>query len=173
MAERIFLALGSDLGDRLSYLQQAVDKLSRTEGLSLIKKSSVYRTLAWGVRDQTDYYNAVIEMLCQPCAPQLLQTVQRIELDLGRERHHKWAARTLDIDILLFGGQQLESEDLTVPHPLLSQRLFVLCPLAELAPEMVVPGLGRVDVLLQKQLQYEKKENIKNKIEQILLPSQW
>jgi 2-amino-4-hydroxy-6-hydroxymethyldihydropteridine diphosphokinase len=108
-----------------------------------LRKSQIYETEPWGVEDQPLYLNAVVEIYFTGSPEQLLEEIQALEAAAGRIRDgERWAARTLDIDILLFGDYIIDSEVLKIPHPLMTERRFVLQPLADLAPELALPGMG-------------------------------
>lgn len=132
----MFLALGSNLGDRMSYLRAALDSLP-----DVVAVSSVYETEpVGGSDDQGAYLNAVVELSTTLQPAQLLDVTQSIELKNHRVRIEKNGPRTLDIDILLFGDRVVDLPDLQIPHPRMWVRRFVLEPLAELAPELVPEG---------------------------------
>jgi 2-amino-4-hydroxy-6-hydroxymethyldihydropteridine diphosphokinase len=144
MSVTAYVALGSNLGDRRAYLDRAVIALRNTPGLAVGRLSSVYETApVGGPAGQGPYLNAVAEVQSELSAEDLLRTLLAIEASLGRERLAKDGPRTLDLDLLLYGEQVLQQADLTVPHPRLHERLFVLVPLAEIAPGLVHPLLKR------------------------------
>ena len=166
MAEIVYLSLGSNMGDRKYNMSFAVKHLTEEAGLRLLRKSSLYLTEPWGEPDQDKFYNAVVEMEAT-CLPwELLASCQRIEREAGRERKVHWGPRVLDIDILWYGGQHIVTGDLHVPHPYLSQRIYVMRPLSELAPNLEIPLKGRLDLLLAA---YEDEEEI----ELICSPEEW
>lgn len=134
-----WVALGANLGDAPQTVQGAMAALGRLPGTTLVKQSSLYRTAPV---DSTgpDYINAVVEIATQLTAPALLAELQALEQAAGRERPYRNAPRTLDLDILLYGGGHIASPTLTVPHPRMRERAFVLVPLAEIAPGLVGPG---------------------------------
>jgi 2-amino-4-hydroxy-6-hydroxymethyldihydropteridine diphosphokinase len=132
------VALGANLGDAAQTLAQALDALAQTPGVRLQTASSLYRT-APIESSGPDYLNAVAEVSTQLTAPDLLAALQAIEHTHGRERPYRNAPRTLDLDLLLYGSATLDSPTLTVPHPRMAQRAFVLVPLAEIAPARVSP----------------------------------
>lgn len=134
-----FVGLGANLGDRLGNLGLAVEKLAREPGLSLRRVSLAYETEPVGP-PQPRYLNAVAQVgtLLSPRAT--LQRLQAIEEALGRVRRERWGSREIDLDLLLFGERTVNETGLLVPHPLLAQRAFVLVPLAEIAPLLVLPG---------------------------------
>ncbi|MEX2659788.1 MAG: 2-amino-4-hydroxy-6-hydroxymethyldihydropteridine diphosphokinase [Acidimicrobiales bacterium] len=137
MAERAFLALGSNLGDRVATLRRAVSLLD-----DVVAVSPVYETAPVGGRaDQSPYLNAVVELATDRSPRQLIEFCWRLEVDAGRVRHERWGPRTLDVDILLVGDQVVDEEDLVVPHPRMWERRFVLAPLADLAPDLVPADL--------------------------------
>jgi 2-amino-4-hydroxy-6-hydroxymethyldihydropteridine diphosphokinase len=143
----VTIALGSNLGDRRAHLQAAVDALAELTGQ--LRVSSVWETEPVGGPDgQGPYLNAVAILDAAPEISSWWTVADRIERREGRERTVPGAARTLDVDILDVDGQQLDSPDLVLPHPRAHQRAFVLAPWAELAPDAVIDGWGRVADLL-------------------------
>jgi 2-amino-4-hydroxy-6-hydroxymethyldihydropteridine diphosphokinase len=139
-----FLGLGSNLGDRLTNLQAAVDALQEEPGLRVTASSRVWETVPVGGPPQPDYLNAVIRVETDLSARDLLEVGRRVEARLGRVRKERWGARTIDVDVLLFDEEEIQEEDLVVPHPRLSQRAFVLLPLLELVPDPVLPDGTRL-----------------------------
>lgn len=131
-----YVALGANLGDAAQTLRDALGSLDQTPGLRLVKASSLYRT-APIESSGPDYLNAVAEVSTTLTAPDLLAALQAIENAAGRERPYRNAPRTLDLDLLLYGSARIESPDLTVPHPRMGERAFVLVPLSEVAPARV------------------------------------
>ncbi|MBN8703558.1 MAG: 2-amino-4-hydroxy-6-hydroxymethyldihydropteridine diphosphokinase [Bacteroidetes bacterium] len=140
----VYLLLGSNLGDKLAFLNEAVVKIQEQIG-PVVKKSSIYRTAAWGNTQQDDYYNQAIEIKTSFDAHQLLEKTQAVEAALGRIRtpNTKWMPRTIDIDILFFNSDVLATTLLVVPHPLIQERKFVLQPLEEIAPNFYHPTLSK------------------------------
>lgn len=138
----VFLLLGSNLGNRHLFLQQADEAIGRQVG-NIVKRSSVYQTQSWGKTDEPDYLNQVL--LVQTALPprDVLQRILAIELTMGRRRAEKWGSRTIDIDILFYGDNVVNEADLVIPHPHLHQRKFVLEPLAEIAPAYIHPVLNQ------------------------------
>lgn len=134
---RYLIGLGSNVGDRLAALRAAVGKLGDLGTLEAV--SGVYETPPWGYPDQPDYYNAVVALESDLEPVDLLAELQKIELSLGKATPFRYGPRTLDLDILLAEDLALESEALTIPHPRLHQRGFVLAPLAEIAPLAIHP----------------------------------
>jgi 2-amino-4-hydroxy-6-hydroxymethyldihydropteridine diphosphokinase len=138
-----YVALGSNLGDRLSTLRAAVRRLGAAPGVRVAAVSPVYEAAAHtlaGQAPQPDFLNAVarLETGLEPAA--LLHVLLEVEETLGRRRAERWAARPLDLDLLLYGDRVIEEPGLHVPHPRLPERRFVLAPLADLAPDLPVPG---------------------------------
>ena len=140
-----YIGLGSNQGDSLVLLRQALKDLAAIPQTVCVRYSSIYRSQPLADMPQPDYLNAVA-MLETDLAPEaLLDALQAIEGRHGRRRGtERWAPRTLDLDILLYGEQRIETPRLSVPHPGIAEREFVLVPLAEIAPELEIPGLGAV-----------------------------
>ncbi len=140
---RAYVAVGSNLGDRWARLALAARALRAAPGVAVVRASRVWDTAPLGP-PQPRYLNAVLELETALPAPELLRELLEIEDRDGRTRAGpRWSARTLDLDLLLYGAEVIRSPSLVVPHPGLVSRRFVLEPLAELAPELVVPGTGR------------------------------
>lgn len=138
-----YVGLGSNLGDRAGYLLLAVRGMMNA-GLNVTRLSSVYETEPVDVREQPHFLNMVAELGgALPAPQQLLARLLRIEYALGRRRDVRRGARTIDLDLLLYGEQQTSTEFLTLPHPRLHQRRFVLTPLAELSPDLLHPTFQR------------------------------
>lgn len=138
---RVFLGLGSNLGNRKKNIQGAVKLIEKNN--RVIKVSSFYETEPEGVKEQPIFLNAVLELETKLSPHQLLNFIQDIEKQLGRKPTVKWGARIIDLDILLYGEQIINDDDLKIPHPHFSKRLFVLIPLGEIAPEIIHPVLKR------------------------------
>jgi 2-amino-4-hydroxy-6-hydroxymethyldihydropteridine diphosphokinase len=134
---RAYLGLGSNLGDRLAHLQHAIDALAATPGIEVVAVSSVYETAPVGGPEQDDYLNAVAAIDTDLEPPGLLATAMRVEQLEDRVRTVRWGPRTLDVDVLLFGDERIDTPDLVVPHPRMHERAFVLRPLRDVAPELV------------------------------------
>lgn len=142
MGVTAFLGLGSNLGDRLGNLQAAVDALGREPGIRVVASSRVWETAPVGGPPQPDYLNAVLRVETDGSARDLLEAAQRVEAALGRVRAERWGARTIDVDVLLFGDERIDEPDLIVPHPRFAERAFVVVPLLELDPQPAIPGGG-------------------------------
>jgi len=147
---RIFLSLGSNLGDRSQNLKKGVGLLEQLAGKPGAI-SSIYETEPWGCDSDLNFFNQVIELFTPLRPLPLLEVIHEIEIMCGRDRSAaRYAPRTLDIDILLYGDSVIEFPDLVVPHPNLQERQFVLVPLAEIAPHVVHPILNKdMEELLQ------------------------
>lgn len=150
MSSRCFVALGANLGDPIVTVSKAIEALRDLPDTEFIAASSLYRTAPVGLKHQPDFINAVVELVALPPAQTLLEMLFAIEARFGRRRSIRNAPRTLDLDLLLYGDETSDDPHLSLPHPRLHERAFVLAPLAELAPRLVIPGRGPVtDLLLQ------------------------
>jgi 2-amino-4-hydroxy-6-hydroxymethyldihydropteridine diphosphokinase len=146
---RVFVALGSNLDGPAQQLRTALNELARLPLTRLIAQSPLYVSDPMGPPDQPDYINAVAELDTALSAPDLLRELQALEHAHGRVRNgERWGPRVLDLDLLLFGQEQIHSDALTVPHPGIAERVFVLIPLHKIAPDLDVPGVGPVARLL-------------------------
>lgn len=145
-----WIGLGSNLGRPQEQLESACEMLADVPGTELLRCSSWYRSAPMGPVEQPDYLNGVAELhtLLEPEA--LLDTLQAIEKAHDREREVRWGPRTLDLDLLLYGSRRIDTPRLTVPHPGIRERNFVLYPLRELEPGLEIPGLGKVDALARQ-----------------------
>lgn len=129
-----YIGLGGNLGERAENLRAAVERIKKIRGVELLRVSSFYETAAWGVTNQPAYLNAAVKISAALEPLELLDELQRIELELGRVRLEHWGARTIDLDILLIDGLEINSPRLTVPHAFLYERDFALVPLMEISP---------------------------------------
>jgi 2-amino-4-hydroxy-6-hydroxymethyldihydropteridine diphosphokinase len=136
-----FIGIGANLGDARQALKDAIVCLAQQVGITVMARSSLYRTAPVDAGGD-DYYNAVVKVQTSFTAAQLLRICHHIEDQFGRERPFRNAPRTLDLDLLVFGDEQHNDEQLTVPHPRVTVRAFTLVPLLELAPDLVIPGMG-------------------------------
>ncbi len=140
---RVFLGLGSNVGDRFRFLQKAADMIKAVPGLRVIWYSSVYETDPWGNADQERFYNAVAEIETELAPVDLLKILKDIETQIGRTPSAvPWSPREIDLDILLYDGLVVSNETVTVPHPHLHDRRFALVPFREIAPDVVHPING-------------------------------
>lgn len=158
---RVAVSLGSNLGDREGALRHAVIRLSALPGISGVHTSSLYETDPVGGVAQPNFLNAVAVATAAGHAPlhvarELLDLARSVESDLHRQRRERWGPRTVDVDVLAVGDLINTDPELTVPHPRLSERAFVLVPWAEVDPDFVVPQQGRVTDLLQTISQDER-----------------
>ena len=138
---RAYLGLGGNLGDPAAAMAKALQALDADEGISVAAVSSLYRTPPWGVTDQPDFLNAVAAVDTVLTARELLDLCLATEKSLKRVRRERWGPRVIDMDILVFGDQTIDEEGLQVPHPRMAERAFVLAPLAEIAPDLMVSGI--------------------------------
>lgn len=143
MASVAYLSLGSNLDDRLLYLHDAVQLLHNDEHIEVMNVSSLYETDPVGYTNQGNFLNIVVKLKTTYTAEQLLTVSQSIENRLGRKRVIRWGPRTVDLDILLFNHENIESDDLSVPHPRMHERAFVIIPLVEIEPNIKLPTTGR------------------------------
>jgi 2-amino-4-hydroxy-6-hydroxymethyldihydropteridine diphosphokinase len=137
---RAFLGLGSNLGDRAALLGRAVESLALAEGVAVVAVSDVYETDPVGGPEQERYLNLVVEVDATIGARGLLTLAQQMEAQAERVRRERWGPRTLDVAVLWVDGDVVDEPDLTVPHPRMWERRFVLAPLSELAPELLPDG---------------------------------
>jgi len=144
-----FIGLGSNLDDPLTQLDTAITALQGAYGISLLAVSGYYETAPIGGPEQPPFINAVAECSTSLEPIELLHRLQDIELRQGRVRETHWGPRTIDLDVLLFDDLQLDTPELTLPHPRLTERAFVLVPLADLAPELMIQGQPLSDWLEQ------------------------
>ncbi len=138
----VYLLLGSNLGDRVAQLAQARAAIDRSAG-SVLQASAIYETDPWGLTDQPVFFNQALAIATDLPPEGLLETVLAIEQTMGRIREVRWAARTIDIDLIFFGEVVLATPTLTIPHPEMAHRHFVLAPLAEIAAQVCHPVSGQ------------------------------
>jgi len=143
MAEQAYIGIGSNLEDRRAYLQAGLTEVVAVPGVELEAVSSVYETAPLGPVDQPFFLNAVFSVRTTLSPAKLLGAMQAIENRHHRQRRIRWGPRTLDLDLLLYGQVQVETEDLVLPHPHMAERCFVLVPLCEIAPDLRHPRTGR------------------------------
>lgn len=145
-----YVALGSNLCDPRAQVERGFDALAGLPLTVLRARSRLYRTPPWGIPDQPDFVNAVARLETSLPPRELLDALQGVETRAGRVRGARYGPRTLDLDLLLYGDVELHEPGLVIPHPRLHERAFVLRPLADVAPELEVPGRGRVADLLAR-----------------------
>ena len=152
---RVYVALGSNLGQREEHIRSALGDMAALSGVSSLLGSSLYETEPMGPQDQPSYLNAACSFDYRGSARLLMEQLQGIEAQHGRQGGgQRWGARPLDLDILLYGDQRIEEPGLTIPHIGLPERSFVLWPLVELDPSLMVPGMGAVQDLQQRCQQF-------------------
>lgn len=144
------IGIGSNMGDRLSFLQGAIDALNSATATQVHSVSPVFETDPVGGPDQADYLNAVVVIKTVLSPQQLLEVTQQIEADANRERNERWGPRTLDVDILAMDQELIDSEKLILPHPRAHERAFVLVPWETLDPDFQIAGHGTVSELLSE-----------------------
>lgn len=138
--ETAYIGLGGNVGDVVKTMAGALKQFDDNKGISVLAVSNVYRTSPWGVEDQDWFHNACAKLAVSLQPIELLDECLKIEQHYGRERRIRWGPRTLDLDVLLFGSQSIETDRLTVPHPRMTEREFVVLPLADIAPDLRVNG---------------------------------
>ncbi len=146
-----FIGLGSNLADPLFQLRSALRAITAVRSTRVVRTSRFYRTAPWGKSDQPEFINAVAEIETGLSARDLLDQLLSIERRAGRERNgERWGPRVLDLDILLYGQETIDEPSLRVPHPHMRDRAFVIVPLADIAPHLQIPGLGRIGDMLSR-----------------------
>ena len=152
----VYIGFGSNIGDRLAHIQNAIRALSKTEGITLQKISSIYKTDPVGYEAQGEFLNgaAAIQTNLRPLS--LLHTLKNIETAIGRQYRIRWGPREIDLDILIYGDLCIETEKLVIPHPEMHRRRFVLAPLAEIAPDIVHPVFQETVHTLLEHLENDK-----------------
>ncbi|WP_313894882.1 2-amino-4-hydroxy-6-hydroxymethyldihydropteridine diphosphokinase [Psychrobacillus sp.] len=151
-----YLSIGSNIGERLDYLKQSVGMLMGSKDIQVSSVSSVYETDPVGYVDQAAFLNIVVELKTLLAPHDLLKKCNEIEDELGRTRKIRWGPRTVDLDILLYNEENMKTEQLIIPHPRMKERGFVLIPLAELNPDLVLPD----SKLSLSELAYAQKEGV-------------
>jgi 2-amino-4-hydroxy-6-hydroxymethyldihydropteridine diphosphokinase len=134
------LGFGSNIGDKVANIDAAIEALCRGGDIRVVERSKYYRTAPWGILDQDWFVNAAASVVTELSPAELLERCLRTEVELGRVRTTRWGPRKIDIDILIYRDQKIDTTELTVPHPRLHERGFVLVPLAELAPDFKIHG---------------------------------
>jgi len=146
----LYLSIGGNQGDRLAFLKSARQAISSEIG-PVLKRSSVYETKAWGNESQGDFLNQVLKVSSQLSPQDCMTRILEIEKRLGRIREKKWAARCIDIDILYYAYKKKKGKKLTIPHPYIQDRMFILIPLVEIAPGFVHPIFRKTNTTLLKE----------------------
>jgi 2-amino-4-hydroxy-6-hydroxymethyldihydropteridine diphosphokinase len=142
-----YIALGSNLEDPIGQVRHAMERLSRHEGIRYLLRSRLYRSSPLGPQDQPDFINAAVGVLSPLSARELLDALLSIEKLMGRDRRERWGPRIIDLDLIWMAGDPVDEPGLKLPHPGVSERNFVLYPLADIAPSLRIPGIGRVEDL--------------------------
>ena len=132
MKNKVYLSLGSNIGNRQEYIESAIELVGKTEGIKILKKSGLYETSPVGHVEQDLFLNAVIKIETDFSAREILKIINKIENELDRKREIRWGPRTIDIDILIFSDKKINETDLIIPHKEMLNRLFVLVPLIEI-----------------------------------------
>ncbi|SET84095.1 2-amino-4-hydroxy-6-hydroxymethyldihydropteridinediphosphokinase [Oceanobacillus limi] len=159
MMNRAFIALGTNIEPRYDHLKEAIAHLSKNEVIKITKQSSIYQTAPVGYTNQADFLNMVVEVETTLPPYKLLDVCQNIESQLGRKRDIRYGPRTIDLDILVYNEENNRTERLTIPHPRMHERAFVLIPLEEIAPSLILPSMGgAVNDLLNKLPEIDKKD---------------
>jgi 2-amino-4-hydroxy-6-hydroxymethyldihydropteridine diphosphokinase len=133
-----YLLIGGNIGDRVSFLHKSIESIEQSCG-KILNKSLLYETQAWGKTDQDPFLNQVLKISTDLSPIELLEKLLAVEKQLGRIRDEKYGARTIDIDILYFGDEIISKPNLTIPHPRIAERRFVLVPMAEIARTLIDP----------------------------------
>lgn len=164
MKKAVYIGLGSNLGPGVENLQKALNEIKAVKGIKIKKLSSMYLSKAWGKTDQADFVNQLIEIETEIPPLELLYVLHNIEIKMGRQRKEKWGPRVIDLDIILYGNEVIDSPELKIPHPYMRERLFVLVPLEEINPEIIFPDDGtKIKEVLVRVLAQNKANQI-NKI---------
>ncbi|MFQ5628460.1 MAG: 2-amino-4-hydroxy-6-hydroxymethyldihydropteridine diphosphokinase [bacterium] len=140
---KAYLGIGSNLGNREKHFEEAIHRLAGLQKIELLRKSAIVETEPIGYREQPVFLNSVLEISTSLKPFELLDVALQTEQRMGRKRRVTWGPRTIDIDILLYAKEQINTKKITVPHPRLHERKFVLVPLTELIPDFNVPGFGK------------------------------
>ncbi len=146
----VYIGLGSNIDQPYRQIKNAIVALDELAETRVIKDSGYFKSRPMGPKDQPDYVNAVVEIETAICADDLLKHCQRIEQQQGRIKLRRWGERTIDLDILLYADKQIQTEDLTVPHPGICLRDFVYMPLLQLDPDLMIPGKGLLNAIAEK-----------------------
>lgn len=160
MMKNVFLGLGSNLGERIQFIENAIKEIKNIEGTSVIKSSLIYDTEPWGNINQDNYLNSVLEIETDLQAEELLIQLKLIEKKTGRSENKRWLEREIDIDILFYGNEIIENDFVKIPHIQIEKRKFVLIPMAEIAPEFIHPELKKSVSRLLKETDDNLKVNV-------------
>lgn len=155
-----FIGIGSNVADPVANCMKSIGRISQFSHIRITKRSSLYRTEPVGLREQEWFVNGVIEIKTKYTATTLLKVLQQMENDMGRIRKERWGPRTIDLDILFYGQEVIKEKDLSVPHPELHKRRFVLIPMYEIAPYVIHPAFGISIKGLLSRLQDESRVEV-------------
>lgn len=145
-----FIGIGSNLNSPVKQIEKAFKLISTYSKIKIISKSSMYISKPLEFKDQPDYINCVISVVTKLTPYELLKTLQEVERNQGRVRKEKWGARTIDLDILLYGNEKISDKELTIPHPEIYKRHFVVYPLAEISNNLVFPDNQHISEVIKK-----------------------
>lgn len=148
------------MGRKQQNLKNARDEIEKVDGIKIKNCSSIYKTTPWGKIDQEDFLNQVMEFETKLEALKILHELQNIEIKMGRKRIEKWGPRIIDLDILLYGEETIEMDELKVPHPFMKERLFVLIPLQEINAEIIFPDGESIEEVLHRVAVHTEGEKI-------------
>ncbi len=140
--ERVYLLLGTNVGNLTENIMNAIDELSKN-GIKILKKSKIYKTKPWGKTDQPDFLNMAVEVETSFSPQELLKTLKGIEQKLKRKTNEKWGPRIIDIDILFYGNHTINEPNLIIPHPYFFERNFAIIPMADIAPDFIPPAQNK------------------------------
>ncbi|MFA7691314.1 MAG: 2-amino-4-hydroxy-6-hydroxymethyldihydropteridine diphosphokinase [Candidatus Hydrogenedentes bacterium] len=151
-ASRVYLSLGANLGNRVTFLNRAMEALDALDEVTVLRRSPIYESEPWGLTEQPKFLNMVVEIETSFDPFELLETVKLLEQRLGRQSAPRWGPRCIDIDLILWGDTMLHTPGLAIPHERFRERAFVLTPLADLVPEAVDPETGTTIAVLASRL---------------------
>lgn len=149
---QVYISLGTNIEPREKYIDEAIKQLSKHKNITIVEKSPIYETAPVGYVDQADFLNMVVQISTSLLPTDLLDYCQRIEKNLGRERRIRYGPRTIDLDILVYNKENIKTDRLIIPHPRMHERAFVLIPLQEIAPCLVIPGVEKSPRELLKEI---------------------
>jgi 2-amino-4-hydroxy-6-hydroxymethyldihydropteridine diphosphokinase len=160
MKNRAFIGLGANLGKKRQNLSMAVEMIQALPQVELEKISSCYKSSPWGKRDQAEFLNQVIMIQTDLPPRDLLHHLLDIEIKMGRQRNERWGPRNIDLDILVYGDEVIDSTELKIPHPYMHERLFVLIPFMEIAPDYAFPGGANIKEVLARALARDSESTV-------------
>lgn len=158
---RVLLSLGANLGLKAQSVRKAMDLISRWPGVSNVRTSPLYVTKPWGYKEQDDFVNSAMSYDSEMDPLELLSRIHALEDEFQRKRVFRYGPRTLDIDIICVGDLVMDTEELTIPHPRMAERAFVLLPLDAIEPDFMVPGIGRSVHELAKALPASETDGVR------------